>query len=247
MVRDTDISNRIFFGAIILLSSLLLSGQAIAATVFVDSVRVSTSSDDAESAVTGSAYTHASSDLELPRDNSVQQVIGLRFQAVPIPKGAIVTDARIVFEIDSTAKEVIEGYGAPIDLLIAGESMLGSRETFSAGNQPRDRPLTTAMVDWETADYPAVNELLTTANISLILNELVSDPSWPTIGGTDIVLLLDQDPLAGVGPFGSREVESWDGESTAAPLLTFTYRVVPLPPAMILMASGLFGLLLRRR
>ena len=101
----------------------------------------------------------------------------MRFQNVPIPAGATVTDARVVFEIDSISKASSSGYDAPIDLIIVGENMIGSRLTFNLGNQPEDRLAnqTTATVDWETSVFPAVNEMLTTANIAPILNELVSD------------------------------------------------------------------------
>jgi type IV pilus assembly protein PilY1 len=180
-----------------------------------DSVRISSSSDDAESAVGSTGYSDTSSDLEITRDGGTQQVIGLRFQNVPIPAGVTVTDARIVFEIDSTSAS---GYNAPIDTI-----------TFDngTGEEPEDRLAnpTFASTNWETGEFPAVNENLTTDNISGILDELVNDPAWPATGGDDVVLLIFKDPGAASGSSGSRELESYNGESSAAPLLTFTYQI----------------------
>ncbi len=209
--------------AVTLDRSALDFGQRAAGTCSTNSasVRVSTGTDDAESLVAVGAFTSGSTDLEIPRDGGQPQVVGMRFQGVPIPAGATVTDARLVFQIDSTSRS---GYSAPIDIIITGENMTGTRVTFSSANQPKDRLVmnpTTATVNWETGEFPAKNEFLTTDNIAAILSELVTDPAWPALGGADMVLLLNKDP--GAPGSGSREVESFNGEPPNAPLLTFTY------------------------
>jgi type IV pilus assembly protein PilY1 len=193
------------------------------------SVRVDSSEDDAESSVANSGYTRTSSDLEIPRVGSSQQVVGMRFQNVPIPAGSTITDARIVFTIDSTPSS----YNAPVDLVVVGESMSGSRVQFSSGNQPEDRLAnpTSATVDWETDEFPPVNATLTTSNISAIVDELVNDAAWPATGGDDIVLLIGQDPGAPAASNGSREVEAYNGEQESAPLLTYTYQTCDGTPA----------------
>ncbi len=208
--------------------TVLLNGPALNAgsrpagscSITTDTVRVSSGRDDAESKVVGTDYTDTSTDLELPREGFAQQVIGIRFQDIPIPNGATVTDARIVFEIDELGG-FFDGYNAPIDLLIAGENIAGARGQFSNGNQPEDRAPTAAIVDWETGEFPAVDQPLTTENLSAILNELVNDGAWST--GDDMVFLISRDPAAPFTATGSRAVESFNGEPTAAPLLTFTY------------------------
>jgi type IV pilus assembly protein PilY1 len=194
-------------------------------TTVSESVRINSNTDDAESSVGGDGYTDSSSDLEIPREGSNQQVVGLRFQNVSIPAGATVTDARLVFEIDSTTGS---GYNAPIDTIIVGENMSGPRNAFSGGTggEPEDRLAnpTIASINWETGEFPDRNENLTTDNISAILDELVNDPAWPATGGDDVVLLIFENPGAAAGSSGSREVESYDGESGAAALLTFNYQ-----------------------
>ena len=186
--------------------------------------RVAGGKDDAESDVSGNGYSRNSSDLELPRDGSDEQVVGMRFRSVAIPAGATVTDARIVFTIDSTSKAKSSGYNAPVDYVIVGENMTGTRVQFSSSAEPEDRLLnpTTAVVDWETTEFPRVNDTLTTSNVAAILDELVNDAAWTT--GDDMVLLVGKDPEAPAGATGSREVESYNGESWSAPLLTYTYQ-----------------------
>ena len=64
-------------------------------------VRISTGNDDAEEALAGTV-DRTNSDLELVQDASIQTV-GLRFNAVKIPKGATITNAYIQFKVDETS------------------------------------------------------------------------------------------------------------------------------------------------
>jgi len=202
-------------------------------TTFTDEVSVSGGTNDAESDLLDSGYVDTSSDLEIPREGSEQQVIGMRFQNVNIPNGATVTDARIEFTIDSVDLVFSEGYIAPIDIIIVGENMAGGRGSFSNTNEPEDRinPTTgnptTATVDWETGEFPAVGLKLTTENIAAILNELVNDTAWPATGGDDVVLVMFEDPAKDPTSTGSREVES--ANAGPAPKLTFTYQTCGSP------------------
>lgn len=194
------------------------------------SVSISGGINDAESKVVGNGYTDTSSDLEIPRERSEQQVIGMRFQNVDIPRGATVTDARIEFIVDDTARALSDGYIAPIDIIIVGENMAGGRASFKmAADEPEDRLAnpTNATVNWETGEFPSVGQPLITENVSAILNELVNDPAWPASGGDDMVFLMFEDPARSALSTGSREVESTD--SGPAPKLTYTYETCSSP------------------
>ncbi len=212
--------------------TVLLNGPALNAgnrpagtcSFVTGSLAVINGNDDAESKVVGNDFTRTSTDLELPREGFNQQVIGIRFQDVPIPQGATVTDARLVFEIDELGG-FFDGYNAPIDLLISGENIAGARGRFTNGNEPEDRSPTAAVVDWETGEFPAVGQPLTTVNLSAILNELVNDASWNPASGEDMVFLIVRDPSAAASASGSRAVGSFEDPDTAAPVLTFTYEV----------------------
>jgi len=216
--------------------------------MFFREVTVSSGSDDAESDVPDGGYTDTSTDLELPRELAEQQVVGVRFRNLDIPAGAMISDARIVFTVDSVGAATTFGYDAPIDLIIVGESLAGSRATFSYLNQPEDRlaNATGTTVDWETAEFPGVGEDFATPSVAPILTELLQDSAWPENGGVDVVFLLLQDPNPTAGATGSREVEAYDGRS-AAPRLEYSYivTVVPLPPSVALCVAAV-PLMLRR-
>lgn len=236
-------SRSVLLRSLVFLLTVLGCADVFAATqhLFLREVSVLTGTDDAESDVFGNDFTSRSTDLELPRELDVQQVVGLRFRNLDIPAGATILDARIVFTVDSIANATSFGYDAPIDLIIVGESLAGSRASFSASNQPEDRLLnaTATTVDWETAEFPGVGETLTTPSVAPILTELLQDGAWPENGGVDVVFVLLQDPEPTPGATGSREVESWDGGGPV-PRLEYSYSVtvVPLPPALVLFVAA---------
>ena len=88
------------------------SGAAIAPHLYVTfikdpsqmklSVPIKTADDDMEAAADGS-LDDGSSDLEIV-DESTNQVIGLRFQDITIPKGATIVDAYVQFTVDEANK-----------------------------------------------------------------------------------------------------------------------------------------------
>ena len=198
----------------------------------VGSYRISSSADDAESDELDARFTATSSDLEIPREGSDLQVVGLRFRDVEIPRNALITQSSITFEIDSISRAEIADYDNPIDIIIVAENLGSPRLSFSSspGREPEDRlaNATKKTVSWWTSEFPDVNEKLVTSDLSPVLQELVSDARWdPT--GTDVVFMLRQNPLALPEHQGSREVESYNGESSAAPELNFSYQERTLP------------------
>lgn len=190
--------------------------------------------DTAESDRDDSGYVDDSSDLEIPREGSEQQIVGVRFQDVDIPKDATITDARINFVVNQVDLAISQGYIRPIDILITGENMSGTRVEFDDPNdEPEDRVAdnpTSAVVDWETGEFPGIGSPLVTSNIAAILNELVSDPAWPATGGDDMVFIFGEDPGKDVNSTGSRELESYSSSNTALnPKLTYTYQTCTSP------------------
>ena len=64
-------------------------------------VSVSASSDDAEENTTNGRVNRGSSDLELVDEGS-NQLVGMRFNGLNIPRGATITTASIQFHTDET-------------------------------------------------------------------------------------------------------------------------------------------------
>ena len=109
--------------------------------------RVSQSTDDAEESSTGTVgYT--SSDLELVNDGS-DQTIGIRFQNIAIPQGAVITSAYLKFEIDESQSEATS-------LTIKGEDADSSPTFADTADNISDRTTTTASVAWNTSTTPAL-------------------------------------------------------------------------------------------
>ncbi len=67
--------------------------------------QVSSSTEDAEESNSNGYMYLNSTDLELVTDGSNLQIVGLRFNGLNIPHGAIVTNAYIEFQVDEVQSE----------------------------------------------------------------------------------------------------------------------------------------------
>ncbi len=67
-------------------------------------MRVAASADDAEEDTLGNV-DRGSSDLELVFDHGSNQVVGIRFNGVPVPTGAAILGAHIQFQVDETGSD----------------------------------------------------------------------------------------------------------------------------------------------
>ena len=167
-------------------------------------VRVSASNDDAEERANGNMYRN-SSDLELIQDGS-DQIVGVRFRNIAIPQGATITSAEIEFEIDQYQSR-------STSLNIKGEANDDAPGFSSSNGNISSRSTTTNEVAWPNVPVKSRNELLTTPDLSPIIQEIVNRPGWSS--GNDMVFVISGS--------GKREVESYDGEPDAAPLLRVTF------------------------
>ncbi|MBO6779073.1 MAG: T9SS type A sorting domain-containing protein [Rhodothermales bacterium] len=176
------------------------------------SVRVSSSSDDAEQdASSGSMYLN-STDLELVDDGG-DQYIGLRFQSISIPAGANITSATVQFHVDETESSTA------IEVTISGEDIDDASTFSSSNNDISSRTETSATVDWSIPHWQSVNDEGSdqqTPDLSAIIQEIVDRGGWSS--GNDIVLIIKKSSGS-----GKRTAEAYDGESGSAPLLEVSY------------------------
>lgn len=110
--------------------------------------------DDVEQEVGNGSMYMDSSDLELIRDGSEDQIIGMRFDALQIPKGAEIQSAYIQFTTDEADKSL-----DPAALKIAVENA-GHAEKYvedDAYNVSKRTYLDTT-VDWQPAPWPKKQE-----------------------------------------------------------------------------------------
>ncbi|MEE9355516.1 MAG: PilC/PilY family type IV pilus protein [Methylococcaceae bacterium] len=203
---DDDAEESITSGSVTLDSNRLdlvyQSAEAASSTTL--EVRVNSDQDDAEQvAPNGSIDVTGSSDLELINDGN-DQLVGIRFDSVDIPVGATIESAEIEFEVD-------EKKTGATSLTIYGQMELNP-VNFSSANISSRTNLTTP-VNWSDVPVKEENEKLTTPDITGIVEEVIGQSGWSS--GNSMVFIFTGS--------GKRTVESYNGESSAAPLLRITY------------------------
>ncbi len=177
--------------------------------VIVES-RVATSFDDAEESVATGKVKPGSSDLEFGDQDRKNQLVGIRFNDLDIPQGAIITDASIQFQADET-------HSGATTLLIEGQATDNALTFTRANGNISSRSRTNAIVDWEPAPWTLVGEAGSdqqTPDITSIIQEIVDRPGWSS--GNSLAIII-----TGIG---RRTAESFDGDAAGAPVLHVEYQ-----------------------
>ena len=164
-------------------------------------VTIRAKDDDVEEQFSG-VIKNGSTDLELTDDAGADQIIGLRFNNIILPPNASIKKAYVQF----TADEVATGN---VSLLIEGEAA-DNAPAFTIDNyNVSSRSRTTASVawsppEWNTKDASTVDQQ--TADISLIIEEIVSRTGW--VSGNSIVIIITGT--------GRRTAKSHDGAPSSS-------------------------------
>ncbi len=212
-------------GALLTMTTFPLTADAAVSAVRTVSVQVNKISDDLEEYVaakagetqenTPGAVDDASSDLELGCEDGTginPQLIGVRFESIPLAKNCVITEAHIEFELDATAKN-----GDPAVLTIRAEANDNPVTFVSELNNLSSRTFTTDSVVWTIApeSLQVINGKGSTADISTLVQALVNRSGWAA--GNAMAFFLQGT--------GTREVEAYDGEPTAAAKLYISYEL----------------------
>lgn len=177
-------------------------------------VRVASKEDDAEERADGSVSLD-SGDLELTEDpdKEGQQLVGLRFRNLQIPRGQRLENAFLQFACDETSDD-------PVELTIAVEahgnppSFKGEKENLSK------RTLSEASVRWRPGAWKEKGEsgrLQRSPNLAPLLQSIVDRHDWEP--GNAIVLMLSGK--------GHRGAISFDGKKEQSPALLIDYLSSP--------------------
>jgi type IV pilus assembly protein PilY1 len=140
--------------------------------------------------------------------------VGVRFQNIAIPQGATITNAEIVFTVDSKGRGNldIDIYGNAADDALAWSDTSGQHVT--------DRTQTSAKVDWDNIENSNANRTITTPNLSSIVQEVVDRTGW--VSGNDLAFMLFVDGTSNWRNY--RELYSFNGGGSAkGPKLRVTY------------------------
>lgn len=176
------------------------------------SVSIANATDDMEEYIDGAKLGQldiGSSDLEMVNESGGNQIIGLRFNGITAPKGAVIKSAYIQFAADETHVD-------PTNLIIHGQAS-DNAVTFDSVNKVANRPKTAASVAWNgvpawTADaVPGAAEQ--TPDLKAVLQEIVNRGGWAA--GNSAVFLVTGS--------GKRVADSYDGSIDRAPKLLYSF------------------------
>jgi hypothetical protein len=166
--------------------------------------RIAADSDDAEEEGSGSHDVFLSSlDLELVED-AYDQLVGLRFSALEIPRGARILDAWLQFQADGSTST---GTSLQVRAEASDDAPTFTRTRRDISN----RALGSASVSWTPPAWSAgaQGEAQRSPSLVGVVQEVVDRAGWAP--GNDLVLII-----AGGG---LRRAEAYDGLPEAAPLL----------------------------
>ncbi|GAB62035.1 conserved hypothetical protein [Candidatus Jettenia caeni] len=147
--------------------------RSIVTTIYALDVSIAQGDDDVEEKNSG-GMRMSSSDLELVVDSGIIQNIGLRFNSLDIPSGAIITKAYIQFTTDEISfDETI--------LMIKGEASNNATLFVGSKGNISSRPRTIAKVSWNPAAWDIKGESgqdQQTPDITSIVREIINQPGW---------------------------------------------------------------------
>lgn len=169
--------------------------------------RVASSFGDVEETQTGSIL-RSSPVLELTED-AAEQLVGLRFTGVDVPRGAVVTDAYLSFTASEPSAEATS-------LTVQGVAEDNPPAFISARFNVSSQTRTTAEVAWSVRPWlspEAAGPEQRTPNLSPIVQELVNRPGWSRGNALAFV----------ISGTGRRLARSFDSSRPKAPLLHVTF------------------------
>jgi hypothetical protein len=170
-------------------------------------IRVASSLDDAEEKLSDGSVDRSSSDLDMVYSDA-EQIVGICFQNVTVPRSVLITNAYIEFETGEKGNE-------PTNLIFRGEAVDNAHFFHPYTKDISKRPATSAYVHWNNIPpWDTVNEKQQTPDLSSIVQEIVDRSEW-SVGNAMVFIITGS---------GKRTVKSFDGRHKAAPLLHIEYQ-----------------------
>lgn len=178
--------------------------------------QVSAKENDANQRVSNGSMTVNASPMILGRDGSNDQIVGIRFDTLQLPRGSRVLSAYIDFTADGSDS-------TSLALRFTGESV-GSAAPFVTGlnniSNRRSSYGTTATVSWSPTAWSA-GTIYRSPDLSTIVQEVVNRPDWAN--GNAMVLLIDAPGASGNN--NRRRAKSYDTSASGSPRLVITAEV----------------------
>ena len=146
--------------------------------------------------------------LDLGYQGSNEQLVGMRFGNITIPKSAVITNAYIEFTARFSESKTtnVTFFGEDVDNSVV----------FTTGNSDiSNRPLTNSSVNWSNVGSWSAGNVYNSPNLSNVIQEIVNRPGW--ISGNALTIIVDGT--------GQRSAVSYDNNASTAPRLVLTYHV----------------------
>jgi hypothetical protein len=177
--------------------------------VYTVSSTINGGANDAEESSTGVVALN-STDLELVNDGAAgNQTVGLRFENISVPTGAVIASANIQFTADEAQSEATA-------LTIRAEAADNAPIFTNTANNLSARTLTTRSVAWSPAEWITVDErgpLEQTPDLSALVSEVIARPGWSS--GNAMVFLINGT--------GHRTADAADENGGSPATLTISY------------------------
>jgi len=200
---------------------------ASAGTTIVET-RVASGADDTEQRGPGAKVWLGSEDIELTRDGSVYQTVGLRFDSVALPPGATIEYAYIQFQADRPE-------AGSITLDVRAEASDDAAPIGRSLGNLTERPTTSAAVAWQPPDWELTGDsgpAQRSADLAPLIQELIDRPGW---NADQAMLFLIEGPSSGSA---RRAAVAFETDPDAAPLLHVRYGATPAPPQVTISAPA---------
>ncbi|WP_124636650.1 metallophosphoesterase [Taibaiella sp. KBW10] len=207
-----------------LLCAGVITGHAQSNITLTKSVSANT--DDAEEYISGTAGSMSlnSSDLELMTDGSQTQKIGIRFNTLSLPQGAVIQHAFIQFATKGD-KNAVSG-----TIVIKGQATDNAATFTTTTNNLSNRTPTSDSVSWAgstsstwgTTSGGVQGAEQRTPELKTIVQAIVNRPGWAS--GNALAFLFTGT--------GVRNAYAYDGSPALAPQLIVQYTLNTPPPAI---------------
>jgi hypothetical protein len=175
--------------------------------MLVQDIRVSATSDDAEENSSGTVNLHhASIELVYDRNN---QVVGIRFTKVQVPRGATILYAYVQFQSEGINSQATT-------LRITGQAVDNAQTFKNTKRNISSRERTQNSSLWAPLEWLVIDEAgdkQRTSDLSSIIQEIIDRSGWSA--GNSMVIIFDGT--------GVRTAWSYDGRSSNAPVLHVEY------------------------
>lgn len=184
------------------IANLDAQASAIEGTTTTVETQIAAGTDDAEETVGGGAVNLVSPDMDMVNSSGTDQIVGLRFQNVVVPRLATITSAHIRFQADETH----DATNYPTSLTIKAQKASNPGTFTTATNNISNRTSgangTSASVDWTGVPDWVQGNTYETPDLTSIVQELVDQSGW--CGGNSMVFTLSGS--------GRRAAESFDAD-----------------------------------